>query len=81
MPSLEPGAGSSIYELAFKPALDADVRVGLGVEAQMCRHFFVEVAERIGDGDLFRSTDAVWVGAMLVRSIIVSFIGCTRLGA
>lgn len=61
MPSVEPGAVSSIYELAFSPDLDANIKIGLHIETQMCRQNFSKVAEEIDDGDLFHNVDAVWV--------------------
>ena len=61
MPSLELGAVSALYELSFTPKPDADVKMGLAIETQLCRNFFLDAAQGIGDGDLFLGMDAVWM--------------------
>ena len=51
-----------MYELSFNPTPDAHVRTGLAIETQLCRNFFLDAAQRIGDGDVsFLGMDAVWV--------------------
>ena len=52
---------SSLYELSFDPTPSSDVKTGLAIEAQLCRSFFQDAAQAIGDGDSFLGMDAVWV--------------------
>lgn len=61
MPSLELGAVSAQYEISFTPKPDADVKTGLAIETQLCRNFFLDAAQGIGDGELFLGMDAVWM--------------------
>jgi len=62
MPYLDPGAVSSIFELAFSPDLDADIKITLGIERQLCQQFFNTAAKKLDDdGDFFHGLDAVWV--------------------
>ena len=52
---------SAVYELSFNPMPDADLKTGLAIETQLCRDFFLDAAQGIGDGDFFLGMDAVWV--------------------
>ena len=73
-PSLELGAVSAIYEFSFNPTPDADIKTGLMIETQLCRNFFFDAAQRIGDGDVsFLGMDAVWVRKYDPRSWSSSF--------
>ena len=61
IPPLELGAVSSLYELSFDPTPNSDVKTGLAIETQLCRSFFQDAAQALGDGDSFLRMDAVWV--------------------
>ena len=72
-PSLELGAVSTVYELSFNPTTDADIKTGLAIETQLCRNFFLDAAQGIGDSDVsFLGMDAVWVRQYDPRSWLAS---------
>lgn len=53
---------STLYELSFNPTPDAHTKTGLSIETQLCRNFFLDAANNIGEDDFpFLGMDATWL--------------------